>query len=127
MITWLLLGLAFVLIPEGNAADRPTPTPKLQELPEPPPMDNPPAAGAATETAPSADIPSETPEPEVTITTRGQDRYEEYRVRGQLYMIKVTPSVGKPYYLIDKEGKGDFMRSEFAPSVAVPMWVIKRF
>jgi hypothetical protein len=66
-------------------------------------------------------------EPEVTITTRGDDRYEEYRLNGRLYMIRVTPKVGPPYYLIDNEGHGQFMRSDLAPRISPPVWVIKRF
>lgn len=104
--------------------------PKLQELPEPPPMS--PAQPATTPKAaapaqPAAEAPADSTEPEVTITTHGTDQYEEYRVRGQLYMIKVTPAHGKPYYLIDNEGSGQFTRSDLAPSIKVPMWVIKRF
>jgi hypothetical protein len=67
------------------------------------------------------------PEPEVTITTKGETLHEEYRLGGRLYMIKVIPNQGRPYYLIDNEGRGEFMRSDFQPSVSPPMWVIKRF
>lgn len=66
-------------------------------------------------------------EPEVTITTRGEDRYEEYRYNGQLYMIKVTPARGRPYYLVDEQGRGQFRRSDLEPDISIPMWVIKRF
>ena len=92
--------------------------PKLQELPAPPPM---------SQAQSAAEAPADTAEPEITITTQGAERHEEYRVRGQLYMIKVTPAHGTPYYLIDNEGSGQFSRSDFAPSVKVPMWIIKRF
>lgn len=67
------------------------------------------------------------PEPEVTITTKGEDRHEQYRIAGRLYMIKVIPKKGRPYYLIDKEGRGEFVRDEFQSTVSPPMWVIKRF
>ena len=30
-------------------------------------------------------------EPEVTIVKRGEDTVTEYRLRGKLYMVKVTP------------------------------------
>lgn len=102
----------------AQAADRPPGDAKFKDLPEPPPL--------SQEQRP-ADAASDNPEPEVTITTRGADRYEEYRVRGQLYMIKVTPAHGKPYYLIDNEGTGQMSRSDLAPSIKVPLWVIKRF
>lgn len=122
----LLLGL--LIAPLGlSAAEPDTPTkPKFEELPEPPPLpknyrgDPPPPASAP---APAADEL----EPEITITTRGGDRYEEYRIRGQLYMIKVTPAKGAPYYLVDQEGRGQFSRSELAPRESIPMWVIKHF
>ncbi|HRA80483.1 MAG TPA: DUF2782 domain-containing protein, partial [Thauera sp.] len=64
-------------------------------------------------------------EPEVTIAKRGEDTVAEYRIRGQLYMVKVTPPHGVPYYLIDKDGKGQMVREDAPPSLAVPMWVIK--
>lgn len=91
-------------------------------LPPPPPMPEQRAPQAAP-TPPEEDAI----EPDVTITTRGEDRYEEYRYNGQLYMIKVTPPRGKPYYLIDEEGRGQFRRSDLEPRISIPMWVIKRF
>ncbi|MCW8828129.1 MAG: DUF2782 domain-containing protein [Gammaproteobacteria bacterium] len=45
-------------------------------------------------------------QPEVTIIRRGKDVIEEYRVSGQLYMIKITPGKGRPYYLVDTDGDG---------------------
>jgi hypothetical protein len=67
-------------------------------------------------------------EPEVTIQQRGEDTYEEYRMNGQLYMIKVTPRTGVPYYLIDPAGTGNFARQDgLGADIRPPMWVIKRF
>ena len=68
---------------------------------------------------------SELDEPEVTILKRGEDTVTEYRLHGKLYMVKVTPPHGVPYYLIDKEGKGQMVREDSLPNLAVPMWVIK--
>jgi len=82
----------------------------LEPIPEPPPM---PAENGVAD------------EPEVTILQRGEDTVTEYRIRGQLYMVKVTPPHGVPYYLIDKEGNGQMVRDDAAPNLAVPMWVIK--
>ena len=31
-------------------------------------------------------------------------------MNGRLYMVKVTPAHGVPYYLIDNVGRGDFVR-----------------
>jgi hypothetical protein len=88
--------------------------------PPPPPENyNPPAA---------PELPGAgQPEPEVSITTKGTEIHEEYRLNGRLYMIKVTPSKGKPYYLIDREGSGQFHRSDFETRISIPTWVIKRF
>lgn len=99
---------------------------KFETLPEPPaPVKNykappRPAEKAAAET-------EALPEPEVRITTQGDERREEYRISGKLYMVKVIPKKGRPYYLIDKEGKGEFVRDDLQQGVSPPMWVIKRF
>ena len=85
------------------------------------------AAEASTAAAPAATADEAIPEPEVVITTRGEDRHEEYRISGRLYMIKVIPKRGAPYYLVDEDGQGRFIRSDLLPSTSPPMWVIKRF
>lgn len=43
---------------------------------------------------------------EVTIIRRKETLVEEYRQNGILYMIKITPKRGYPYYLIDSDGDG---------------------
>ena len=63
--------------------------------------------------------------PEVTIKQKGEKKIEEYRMHGHLYMIKVTPKHGVPYYLVDMKGDGQFVRQ--TPMVRPPMWVIDRF
>ncbi|MCW8888185.1 MAG: DUF2782 domain-containing protein [Gammaproteobacteria bacterium] len=45
-------------------------------------------------------------ESEVTIIRRKETLIEEYRQNGILYMIKITPKRGYPYYLIDSDGDG---------------------
>lgn len=67
-------------------------------------------------------------EPQITIVQRGEDRLEEYRVRGKLYMIKVTPPHGTPYFLFDPNGQGQFQRlNEITPNLLVPLWVLFSF
>lgn len=67
-------------------------------------------------------------EPEVTITKESEQTVEEYRVGGKLYMIKITPKHGVPYYLIDEQGDGKFVRQESLDSgVRVPRWIIHQF
>ena len=88
--------------------------PKLEPIPEPPP----PPAGSLNEAL----------EPQVTITKRGEDKVEEFRMSGKLYMLKVTPPHGTPYYLIDEQGQGVMTRREsFESGNRVPMWVIGTF
>ncbi len=68
--------------------------------------------------------------PQVTIRKQGEDKVEEYRMNGKLYMVKVTPPHGKPYYLVDRKGNGSFMQEETAvgdKGISVPMWVIHTF
>ncbi|MDD3352987.1 DUF2782 domain-containing protein [Zoogloea sp.] len=87
----------------------------LEPLPEPPPP------------PPGLELDQEV-EPQVTITKKGEDTVEEFRVNGQLYMIKVTPPNGPAYYLYDDVGNGDFSRrSAHDEGVRVPRWVIKRW
>jgi hypothetical protein len=106
----LALGLLGIALP--LAAQQP---PKLEPLPEPPP----PPPGLALDPA---------LEPQVTITTRGEDRVEEYRVSGKLYAVKVTPPHGVPYWLIDDNGDGSMIRRNTLDSgLRVPMWVIHSF
>jgi hypothetical protein len=103
--------------PPAFAADA---KPPLAPVPAPPPVPE-----KSVGEAPPADAPDTGLEPEITITTKGTEIREEYRVNGKLFKIKVTPSRGKPYYLIDYEGSGVFQRTELEPSTSVPMWVIK--
>ena len=105
----LRAALVVLLVISGTAFAQPPA--KLEPLPEPPPL---PADGAL--------------EPQVTIVKRGADTVEEYRLKGRLYMVKVTPPHGKPYYLVDNRGDGHFAREEPLDSgLRVPMWVIKEF
>ena len=104
-----LLLLALFALPA--AAQQP---PGLQPLPAPPP---PPGVQADPAL-----------EPQVTISKRGEDTVEEYRLNGKLYMVKVTPAHGKSYYLIDEKGDGMMSRQESLDSgLRVPMWVIHSF
>lgn len=67
-------------------------------------------------------------EPQVVIKKKGRDKVEEYRMKGRLYMIKVTPAHGKSYYLIDPRGDGQLRRyDDLSPNFMVPLWVVKEF
>jgi hypothetical protein len=67
-------------------------------------------------------------EPQVTIRKRDNETVEEFRAGGKLYMIKVTPAHGVPYYLVDDRGDGNFARRDALDGGArAPLWVIKQF
>lgn len=67
-------------------------------------------------------------EPQVTISTQTELTVQEYRAGGRLYMIKITPKIGAPYYLVDDRGDGKFARHESLDSgLRVPRWIIKKF
>ena len=51
-------------------------------------------------------IPQEQSEPTVTIREEEERLIEEYRLNGQIYMVKITPKGGVPYYYIDTDGDG---------------------
>ncbi len=51
-------------------------------------------------------IQDEQLEPTVTIREEEDRRIEEYKMNGRVYMIKVTPKEGVPYYYIDSDGDG---------------------
>ncbi len=67
--------------------------------------------------------------PQVTIKPSSQGgRVVEYRANGRLYMLKVIPRIGKPYYLVDQKGDGQFARQDGLDSgMRPPMWVVKEF
>jgi uncharacterized protein DUF2782 len=50
------------------------------------------------------------------------DRIDEYRVQGQLHVVKVTPKRGPPYYLIDQNGDGLLDSSKGEGPVSPVMW-----
>ena len=106
LLTLLLLsGFSLTVFAAKPAPDN------LEPLPPPPAMDS-----------------TSDNEPEVTIIKQTEQTVEEYRAGGRLYMIKIIPKVGKPYYMVDDQGDGKFSRQESLDSgVRPPRWVIHRF
>jgi len=68
-------------------------------------------------------------QPEVSIIKRDDAVVHEYRMNGELYMIKVDPVIGPAYYLFDSNGDGDLdaRRTELDPAFVVPSWMIFRW
>jgi len=65
-------------------------------------------------------------EPEVTIIDGGRHTVEEYRVNGRVYMIKIIPAVGPPYFLVDNDGDGEFETQRYPDDgeMTVPRWTL---
>ncbi|HKK16973.1 MAG TPA: DUF2782 domain-containing protein [Gammaproteobacteria bacterium] len=106
LILVVLLGMAPVYADEGKPDN-------LEAVPEPPQLPDPVESGEAIE-------------PEVTIIQREDRVIEEYRINGHLYMVKITPSVGKPYFLVDRDGDGQLesRSSQLYEDITVPQWVL---
>jgi Protein of unknown function (DUF2782). len=85
----------------------------LEDVPEPPQLPAPVESG-------------EPIEPQVTIIRKEDATIEEYRINGRLYMAKVTPVVGPPYYLVDRDGDGQFESrvNNLYEDIPVPQWVL---
>lgn len=94
----------------GSALAQDPPAPKLEPLPEPPPMP-----------AERAD------EPSVRIPVQEGDKVEEIRDGAEVIMLKVTPQEGPPYYLVQTAGGQWVRRGSLDDGFRVPMWPIHTF
>ena len=88
---------------------------EFEEVPEPPELPSQVESGEAMEL-----------EPQVTIIQKEDATIEEYRINGRLYMAKITPIVGPPYYLVDRDGDGQFESrvNNIYEDIPVPQWVL---
>ncbi|WP_223842312.1 DUF2782 domain-containing protein [Methylotuvimicrobium alcaliphilum] len=76
---------------------------------------------------PDAPMPVESGEPmepDITIIRRGKEQIQEYRINGELYMIKIVPDIGPAYYLIDTDGDGnmDVRESDLHRGTRINQW-----
>ena len=110
----LVLAVSSACLPAQAADKKPTPD-SLEPLPEALP------SPAVLEGNPAG-------EPEITVLQKGGNTVEEYRIGGELYMQKITPSHGVPYYLLKEDQGGTWSRIDGpAPPISIPKWVIFRF
>ena len=100
--------------------------PAQDDLAKPPPI--PPADAEDVPIPPK--IQEEQIVPTVTIRAEEERMIEEYRLDGQIYMVKVTPRGGIPYYYIDTNGDGrlelDMDQSAMNPVQPV-YWKVKEW
>jgi hypothetical protein len=102
--------LSFLAFPAFAVDEQP---PKLEAVPEAPEPPLPVQSG-------------EKLEPDITIIRKGKKTIQEFRRGGRLYMIKVVPDVGPPYYFIDNDGDGkmDVRRDDLDKGSNINMWKI---
>lgn len=66
-----------------------------------------------------------TDEPEIVIRKGiNGEVYYDYMVNGEVTEIKVVPSIGKPYYLVPKDGS--YIRMDHS-QLLIPSWVLFRW
>lgn len=107
--------IALVFAAAAAAQSQPRPLPPgskpLEEPPPPPLIQGDPAL-----------------EPQVTTRKEGDNTIQEYRLRGRLYMVRVTPAHGIAYVMIDQKGDGQFRKQDNLESgLRVPQWVLLEF
>jgi len=104
----LLILLSLFIYPAFAVDDKPPTEDLIPEVPEPPlPVQS------------GVDM-----EPDITIIRKGKKTIQEYRQGGRLYMIKIIPDVGPPYYFIDSDGDGkmDVRGNDLDKGARVNMW-----
>ena len=105
-----------LLLPQAVFAAAPANAELLEDVPPPPKVQS----GEALD----GDISDE---PVITIRKKGKDTIEEYRINGELYMMKVTPEHGVPYYLHKEDQDGGWVNDGPLKPLVVPKWIIFRF
>jgi len=65
-------------------------------------------------------------EESVHIFQRDNSTVVEYRRNGLIFMVKIKPDVGAPYYLLDTDGDGILEPAQhpFSSGLIVPQWIL---
>ncbi len=64
-------------------------------------------------------------EPEVTIVETDKGTVHKYSINGKVYMVKVVPTSGAPYYFIDSDGDGELdARADDITDASIHQWEI---
>jgi len=98
----------------------------MAETPKPTPT---PADAVPLEDFPPPIISNEenADKPKITIVKKKGETIEEYRINGQLYMMKITPEHGVPYYLHKEDQDGSWVNTGPVEPISIPKWTIFRF
>jgi hypothetical protein len=89
MLKWLIPAASWLLLTAALAQEDPAAPPPIPEEPAIPPK-----------------VQGEQIEPTVNIRKEEKRTIEEYSLNGRVYMVKVTPDGGLPYYYLDEDGDG---------------------
>lgn len=108
-----LVVLLALMAPALAVAEDAKPLPDLQTLEELPP--------------PAISNEENADEPEITIIKKDGETIEEYRIAGQLYMMKITPANGVPYYLHKEDQDGGWVNNGPVQPMSIPKWTLFRF
>lgn len=110
-----IVGLtAFALSASTFAQSQPKDLQPLPDIPPPPRMSTTP-------------LPADPEEPTVTIRQAPEGQVEEFRTRdGRVYAVRVTPKIGRPYLLVDPDGKG-IKAEEIGSGVKPAQWTLFEF
>lgn len=82
-----------------------------ENIPLPPSLDGTKTFSQKAETTTPPALPEEDdsrniPQPEVRIIRKQDVVIEEYSINGRVRYVKITPSSGSPYYMVDTDGDG---------------------
>lgn len=107
----VILPLAGLLLSAGATVAEPEAVPEPPEIP-----------------LPDVIIDGQVIEPDVKIIKQEEGTIYEYRINGQLYMVKIQPIKGPAYYMVDRDGDGEFdSRSTDPTNISVPQWILLRW
>jgi hypothetical protein len=115
----LFTGALQAVAQENNHSDHGNP--QRAEVPAPPAMSDTPEPPHAYDDEEDIEGRKQV-QADVTITREKDRTIEEYRINGQLYMVKITPTKGKPYYLLYKNGEHNSPMRRELDDIQTPYW-----
>jgi len=117
-----VISLNFLLITSQTAFS-------AENIPPPPSLDKSKTFSQKAQTPPPV-LPEEDdsrniPQPEVRIIRKKDVVIEEYSVNGRVRYVKITPTSGNPYYMVDTDGDGvlDTRNDNFA-NPPINQWIL---
>jgi len=107
----------------------------FEDIPLPPSLEKSPVKNKNTKSIkPPPPLPEEAddsrniPQPEVRIIRNKNSVVEEYRINGHLRYVKITPSKGVPYYMVDADGDGILeTRENDLDNPAINRWILLKW